>query len=236
MHISNNLVNTYLMAGKFHLWRCKCPGSNLSDFVLGKCVQLYSGWRRIQESRWSPVEPVRAGQHPRDPETQNRGRDCAGILTSPTPNKKGGSFVILPGTRTRSVRFPNAPPGMLFGGDPGCPKGGSLTNALNFAPRLGFAYELGHHTVLRGGGGIYYSPTGNHESNGMVDTAPFSPQFNYTGVVNFANPYRDHRHPQPIPGAVRGNPPAPMRNSLCRSRFTERCSITGTCPSLPPGT
>jgi hypothetical protein len=111
---------------------------------------------------------------------------------------------------------------MLFGGDPGCPKGGSLTDALNIGPRLGFAYDLGHHTVLRGGGGIYYSPIGNHDSNGMVDTAPFSPQFNYTGVVNFANPYATIGIPNPFPAQYAGNPPAQNVG------FTLPVSIYGT--------
>src|SRR5205085_5868508 len=123
----------------------------------------------------------------------------------PFTETRGRVVCYLPGTTTRSTRFPNAPLGMQFGGDPDCPKGGSLTNALNFGPRLGFAYDLGHHTVLRGGSGIYYAPLPNNNSNGMVDTAPFSPQFSYTGVVDFANPYASINIPNPFPAQYASN-------------------------------
>lgn len=34
-------------------------------------------------------------------------------------------------------------------------------NWTNFAPRFGFAYQAGSHTVLRGGFGLFYNPNGN---------------------------------------------------------------------------
>src|SRR5438045_9500669 len=36
----------------------------------------------------------------------------------------------------------------------------------NFGPRVGFAYQLMSHTVLRGGYGIFYNPAGN-EGNSL---------------------------------------------------------------------
>lgn len=220
VRISNTLVNTFLMAGEF-TFGSAISGSNLSDFILGEASNFTQGggeYKNLEGVLWSlyaqdnirvsPKLKVEVGLRwdPYFPYTEEKGRVVC----------------YLPGTTTRSVRFPNAPLGMLFGGDPGCPKGGSLADISNFGPRLGFAYDLGHRTVLRGGGGIYYSPIGNHDSNGMVDTAPFSPQFNYTGVVNFADPYASIGIPNPFPAQYAGNPPP--RNV----QFTLPVSIYGT--------
>jgi len=220
VRISNTLVNTFLMAGEFTFGGSN-SGSNLSDFILGDASNFNQGggeYKNLEGVLWSlyvqdnirvtPKLKVEVGLRwdPYFPYTEEKGRIVC----------------YLPGTTYPSTRFPNAPLGMLFGGDPGCPKGGSLTDSFNLGPRLGFAYELGHHTVLRGGGGIYYSPIGNHDSNGMVDTAPFSPQFNYTGVVNFTNPYSSIGIANPFPAQYAGNPPAQD------ATFTLPVSIYGT--------
>jgi Carboxypeptidase regulatory-like domain len=220
LHISNNLVNTYNMSGSF-AFGSALSGSNLSDFLLGTASNFTQGggeYKNLAGVLWSlyvqdnfrvsPKLKVEAGVRwdPYFPYTEQKGRVVC----------------YLPGSETPSRRFPNAPLSMLFGGDPGCPKGGSEANVLNIAPRLGFSYQLGPNTVLRGGGGIYYTPPGNHESNGMVDTAPFSPLFNYTGVVNFANPYGTIGIPNPFPAQYASTAP------VSSVQFTLPVSIYGT--------
>lgn len=56
----------------------------------------------------------------------------------------------------------------------------------NYAPRFGFAYQLGQHTVLRGGYGIFYNPNGNGGALlRLFRHIPFGPIFNITpGDVN----------------------------------------------------
>ncbi|HEY7306862.1 MAG TPA: TonB-dependent receptor [Bryobacteraceae bacterium] len=220
LHVSNTLVNTYNMSGNFTFGGA-LSGSNLSDFLLGAASNFTQGggeYKDLDGVLWSlylqdnirvtPKLKVEAGLRwdPYFPYTEQKGRVVC----------------YVPGTATQSVRFPNAPLGMLFGGDPGCPKGGSEANILNLAPRLGFAYKLGANTVLRGGAGIYYTPLGNHESNGMVDTAPFSPLFNYTGIVNFADPFASIGIPNPFPAQYATTTPAPD------VQFTLPVSIYGT--------
>jgi Carboxypeptidase regulatory-like domain/TonB dependent receptor len=59
----------------------------------------------------------------------------------------------------QSTIFPNAPPNLLYAGDPNTgSKGLVYPDKNNFAPRLGFAWDVFGNAklVMRGGGGIFY--------------------------------------------------------------------------------
>jgi hypothetical protein len=62
-----------------------------------------------------------------------------------------------------STRFPTAAPGYAFPGDPGIPAGLYNMDKLDFAPRIGFAYDIfgDGKTAIRGGYGIFYNPQGS---------------------------------------------------------------------------
>lgn len=201
VRVTNDLTNTYTMSGQFTFGNA-LTGSNLSDFLAGQASRFVQGggeFKNIDGTLWSLYAQdnirVTAKLHlefglrwdPYYPYTETKGR------------------VVCYQPGQKSSRFPNAPVGMLFGGpgaDPGCPsQTGSQTDWANFAPRFGFAYQLGsdHKTVLRGGFGIYYTPLGTHDTNGLADTAPFGPRFDYSGKINFADPYSSIGIPNPFP-------------------------------------
>jgi hypothetical protein len=63
------------------------------------------------------------------------------------------------GAGAQSKVFPNAPPGILYPGDPGTPNRALIyPDHNNFAPRIGFAWDIfgTGKLVMRGGGGIFY--------------------------------------------------------------------------------
>jgi hypothetical protein len=102
-----------------------------------------------------------------------------------------------------SKMFVNAPRGLLFPGDPGIAKYGLNAAYKNFAPRLGFAYDVrGDGTwSIRGGVGIFYDAMQNGiYNNRFVDVSPFSVQVNQTPALGtFSDPYRGQVNPFPAP-------------------------------------
>jgi hypothetical protein len=63
------------------------------------------------------------------------------------------------GPGAQSTVFPTAPPGVLYPGDPGTPNRALVyPDRNNFAPRVGFAWDIFGNAklVMRGGGGIFY--------------------------------------------------------------------------------
>lgn len=57
----------------------------------------------------------------------------------------------------------------------------------NFAPRLGFAYEVYHNTVLRGAAGIYFNLLPATYMGNMWGTSPFVDNAKYTNSTSYAS-------------------------------------------------
>jgi hypothetical protein len=116
--------------------------------------------------------------------------------TDPVAQQVGG---YIPGAK--SQRFPNAPAGLVFAGDPGFPDGGVFSNLSNFAPRLGFAYSVAtgaHPTTVRGGWGMFYIQPFARLYNNFVQNAPFSPSVQLLGV-SLADPFGSAGVQNPFP-------------------------------------
>jgi len=87
-----------------------------------------------------------------------------------------GPEIGLPGTIVQSTVNPAAPPGLLFAGDPGVPRGIVPTRHDHFSPRVGFAFDpLGDgKTSIRAGAGIFYGSLSGNQWNTTTNFEPFS--------------------------------------------------------------
>jgi len=169
-------------------------GNAMADFALGDLYQFQQAQGQFEDS----IAPMMGYFVQDDWKVSKRLTFNMGVRWEPyfpwhevkgrvegfsLPNYNGG---------IASTVYPNAPPGLLFRGDPGFPTNGTENNFRDFDPRVGFAYDVtgDGKTALRGGIGEFYdSATNGIFNNNMVDEAPFAQQILLTNPPGpFSNP------------------------------------------------
>jgi hypothetical protein len=99
----------------------------------------------------------------------------------------------------QSTVVPQAPAGLVYQGDKGVATGLFTTSLLNFAPRVGFAYDAfgNGHTSVRGGFGLFYQ-TIEQFNYGTMNQLPFSLSTTVNLTPNLVSPYGAAGSPYPF--------------------------------------
>ena len=182
-------------------------GTGLADFLTGKLFQLEQA--RPGELH---LDMMYIGVYGQDTwrvgnrVTLNGGLRWEPFLGQNVRNKAVSNFVLENfRTNVKSTVYNNAPPGLIYPGDPGFPAGKSGLNKqwLNFAPRIGLAWDVmgTGRTALRSSYGIGY----DFQSASYLYISATAPP--YSSRVRVNNPPGGFDDPY---GAVPGGSPHPV--------------------------
>jgi hypothetical protein len=152
---------------------------------------------------------------------------------SPKYDTEGRTFSLIPGDH--SVRFPGAPVGLVFPGDPGAPNGVNFPDKDNFAPRFGFAWdpEGNGKTSVRGGFGVFYDIL-KAEDNFQFNGQPPFFSASFIGTAAAGQPSNPGEFPTVLTGST-----CPASNqegqplTFFSDPYDSTCS-TNPFPSTPP--
>ena len=151
-------------------------GNAAADFLLGLPFQF----RRTTKNQAQDGTATAYALYAQDEFRWNRVTLSYGVryeVAPPFVDVNGALNAFIPGFQ--STRFPNAPKGLAYPGDPGIPDGTYATDKNNFAPRLGAVWDVNGdgRTTVRAAWGVFYDSVagqGDFFQNGVL-APPFTP-------------------------------------------------------------
>lgn len=121
-------------------------------------------------------------------------------LHIPWTNEFGYASNVIP--EQQSTYIPNAPPGLVYYGDPDVPAGLYKTDKKRFEPRLGVVWDVfgNGRTALRSGYGLYTGSIGGIMVQHAYEMPPFQRVLSLSPPASFSDPYAGG--PDPFPYTV----------------------------------
>ncbi|HEU0139426.1 MAG TPA: TonB-dependent receptor, partial [Bryobacteraceae bacterium] len=211
VRLIQDISNTNTQSGSFN-FSSQFSGSNLADFLLGWATSWNQGAGQYQNVRGAKFSMFIQDNWRVTPSLALN----MGLRWDPFfPYTEIYNRVPCWSPGQQSTVYPNAPAGIIYGGDTGCPWGkGANASAGNFAPRFGFAYRVHRNTVIRGGVGVYYVIPPSRIFNGPNSVAPFMPRYLLSGMLRFEDPYGSFGMANPFPAEYVGAAGAQVSNDV----------------------
>jgi Carboxypeptidase regulatory-like domain/TonB-dependent Receptor Plug Domain len=187
-----DVVNNYRAQSRFYFTRAAgYTGYDVADFLVGRFGEFIQGVGEFKNTRFQFFNFFFSDSIKISPRlTLDLGVRWEPFLPNTDTLDK---LAVWAGEGAQSTRFANAPPYILYAGDPGVPDGGFKTTWANFGPRIGLAYDLtgDGKTSFRAGYGIFYDRLNTLQTNSAATQAPFGTVVDFFGGPNdsMANPY-----------------------------------------------
>ncbi len=199
----NNDLSGYLQNGDFQ-FNGSFTGDALADFLLGDMYQFNTS--RPQQDAFRQSIPALYFQdtiHVNDRLTVNAGVRWEPMLFPYDYFARGSSFNMAAFLANQhSTKFPNAPAGMLYYGDPGIPKGYSNAKWTELGPRFGLVFNphADGRDTLRVGAGILYDTTEMYYTNHLTSNPPFANEIDQIAPAShLSNPWAGYPGGDPFP-------------------------------------
>jgi len=155
--------------------------SALADYLVGDLASMTQGAEAVSDiSGWQPGFYGQDQYRMRPNLTLTAGLRWDPNIPPQILANHGAAFV--PGEQ--STRYPNAPTGLVYPGDPGVSSGLMRATYGYFEPRLGFAWQPPglSHTSFHGGFGLFTQPMIYSEYGHISEVAPFAPTYYLQGT------------------------------------------------------
>jgi Carboxypeptidase regulatory-like domain/TonB dependent receptor len=171
-------------------------GNNLVDFLLGAPAEYIQSGPQTEALRaWLPAVYANDNFRLTHNLTLNLGLRYQPFL--PWIDQHSHQVAIFsPGEQ--STLYPNMPPGILVGGDPGVPDTGYRGNLAEFEPRVGFAWQFASNMTFRGGFGLFHEFPVAILNNHISLAPPFDVNITIQNPGSIVDPFTASQ-PNPFP-------------------------------------